>query len=218
MIYEFIKTFLLIFVAEMGDKTQILLMTCAARYSIVQVLIGIVVGVALNHGLAIVIGTYISNIIDFNLLQIFAGIIFIVFGLLALEDDNDENNKTTTLKCGPILAVAITFFVGELGDKTQLTAMTIAMESDYPFFVLIGSIAGMIIVGCVGIIIGTALTKRIPSYIIKIISGLIFIVFGLIKLFKTYNILIGNEIYQAILIIVLGFISFFLIANLMKNR
>ena len=218
MLHEFIKTFLLIFVAEMGDKTQILLMTCAARYSVIQVLVGIIAGVALNHGLAIIIGTYISNIIDLNLLQIFAGFIFVVFGLLALRSEIEENKNTKMLKCGPILAVAITFFVGELGDKTQLTAMTIAMESDYPFFVLMGSIAGMIVVGCVGIIIGTALTKRIPSYIIKIISGLIFIVFGVIKLFNTSNILMGNELYQGIIIVVLGFVSSFLIANLIMNR
>lgn len=217
MLHEFIKTFLLIFVAEIGDKTQVLLMTCAARYSVIQVLIGIIIGVALNHGLAIIIGTYISNIIDFNLLQIFAGTIFIVFGLFALMSDTEENEKTKTFKCGPILAVAITFFVGELGDKTQLTAMTIAMESNYPFFVLMGSIAGMLVVGCVGIIVGTALTKRISSYIIKIISGLIFIVFGLVKLFDTSNILVGNELYMGILIVVLGCILFFLITNLIMK-
>jgi putative Ca2+/H+ antiporter (TMEM165/GDT1 family) len=218
MIHEFIKTFILIFVAEMGDKTQILLMTCAARYSIIQVLFGIIVGVALNHGLAIIIGTYISNIINFDLLQIFAGIIFIVFGLLTLKVEKEDTKKSSTLKCGPILAVAITFFIGELGDKTQLTAMTIAMESSYPFLVLIGSIAGMIVVGCVGIIIGTALTKRIPSYIIKMISGLVFIIFGLIKLFNTSNAIIENVINQGIIIVTLGFISLFLITNLIINR
>nr|WP_312577617.1 TMEM165/GDT1 family protein [Sedimentibacter sp.] len=218
MLYEFIKTFLLIFVAEMGDKTQILLMTCAARYSVMQVLIGIIIGVAMNHGLAIIIGTYISNVIDMNLLQVFAGFIFIMFGLLALKRESDEDDKTRMLKCGPILAVAITFFIGELGDKTQLTAMTIAMESDYPFFVLIGSITGMIAVGCVGIIIGTALTKRISSYIIKVISGLVFIMFGVIKLFNTSNILIGNELYYGIAVVALGFITSILIANLIMNR
>jgi len=218
MLHEFIKAFLLIFVAEMGDKTQILLMACATRYTILQVQIGITLGVALNHGLAIVIGTYIANIINFNLVQIFAGIVFIIFGLLALVNDVDENEKIKIFKCGPILAVAITFFVGELGDKTQLTAMTLAMESEYPFFVLMGSIVGMLVVGFVGIIIGTALTKRIPSYIIKIISGLIFIVFGLIKLFNTSDILIGSELYQGMLIIALGFVSLYLITNLIMNR
>lgn len=218
MIYEFIKTFLLIFVAEMGDKTQILLMTCAARYSIIQVLIGIIIGVSLNHGLAIIIGTYISNIINIDILQIFAGAIFIVFGLFALKDEDNGKEKTKILKCGPVLTVAGTFFIGELGDKTQLTAMTIAMESNYPFVVLIGSIAGMIVIGFIGIIVGTALTKKLPSYIIKIISGLIFIVFGLIKLLNTSYIFIGNEFNQGILIIALGFVSLFLIVNLIMNR
>ena len=218
MIYEFIKTFFLIFVAEMGDKTQILLMTCAARYSIIQVLFGIIIGVALNHGLAIIIGSYIANIININILQIFAGAIFVIFGLFAFKDDDNEEGKTKALRCGPVLTVAGTFFIGELGDKTQLTAMTIAMESNYPFVILMGSIAGMIVVGCMGIIIGTALTKRVPPYIIKIISGLIFIVFGLIKLFSTSYIFIGNEFNQGILIIALGFASCYLITNLIMNR
>jgi len=218
MIYEFLKTFLLIFVAEIGDKTQILLMTCAARYSIIQVLFGILIGVALNHGLAIIIGTYISNIINIEVLQVFAGAIFVIFGLFALNNEDDEEANTKAVKCGAVLTVAGTFFIGELGDKTQLTAMTIAMESDYPFIVLLGSIAGMIVVGCMGIIIGTALTKRVPSYIIKIISGLIFIVFGLAKLFNTSYIFIGNEFNQGLLISALGFISLFLIAKLIMNR
>lgn len=218
MIYEFLKTFLLIFVAEIGDKTQILLMTCAARYSIIQVLLGIIIGVALNHGLAIIIGTYISNIIEIEILQVFAGAIFVIFGLFALNNYADEERNTKSLKCGAVLTVAGTFFIGELGDKTQLTAMTIAMESDYPFVVLLGSIVGMIVVGCMGIIIGTALTKRVPSYIIKIISGLIFIVFGLVKLFNTSYFFIGNEFNQGILITALGLVSLYLIANLIMNR
>jgi len=218
MIYEFIKAFLLIFIAEMGDKTQILLMTCAARFSIIQVLIGITIGVALNHGLAIIIGTYISNIIEINILQNFAGAIFIIFGIFALKNENNEEEGTKALKCGPVLTVAGTFFIGELGDKTQLTAMTIAMESNYPFIILMGSIVGMIVIGCIGIIVGSALTKRLPSYIIKTISGLIFIVFGLLKLLSNSYIFIGNEFNQGILIITLGFASLYLIVNLIMNR
>jgi putative Ca2+/H+ antiporter (TMEM165/GDT1 family) len=68
-----------------------------------------------------------------------------------------------------------------MGDKTQLTAMTLAMEAQYPVLVLGGSITGMLAIGLVGIIIGTALTKFIPSNIIKIISGLVFIIFGLMR-------------------------------------
>lgn len=217
MLQEFVKAFFLIFIAEMGDKTQVLLMTCAARYSILQVIIGILIGVSLNHGLAIIIGIYISNIIANDFIQICAGIIFILFGLYSFKND-EEKHQDRTLKCGPIIAVAATFFLGELGDKTQLTAMTIAMESKYPFIVLLGSIAGMITVGCLGIIIGTALTKKVPSYIIKMISGLIFIAFGLIELFAKSFLFVCNPMNQGILLVTTFFISLFLIRKLIMNK
>lgn len=216
MLQEFIKAFLLIFVSEMGDKTQVLLLTCAARYSIIHVLWGIFFGVALNHGLAILIGMYLSNLISSELLHIATGIIFIIFGISAFREENEDMEKTI-LKCGPVLTVAGTFFLGELGDKTQLTAMTIAMESDYPMIILAGSIAGMLAVGFMGIIIGSALTKIVPSYIIKSLSGLIFIIFGSVKL-HTLKIFVNKPINQGIYTTVAIFLIAYLIKNLTYRR
>ena len=75
MVKEFLETFILVFVAEMGDKTQLLLMTLAAKYSVIQVLAGIFLGVLINHGSAVFIGCLISNITDEYILQLFAGFI-----------------------------------------------------------------------------------------------------------------------------------------------
>lgn len=180
---EFLEAFLLVFLAEVGDKTQLMLMTLAAKYTVIQMLLGILLGVTLNHGAAVVIGCYLSTCIEASLLQYFAGFIFIVFGMLTIiYDDEDEKNRS--FKFGPILTTALTFLLGEMGDKTQLTAMTLAMESQHPAMVLVGSVSGMLAIGMVGIIIGTALTKSIPSNIIKIVSGLVFIIFGLMRFVK----------------------------------
>lgn len=177
---EFIEALVLVFVAEVGDKTQLMLMTLAAKYTIMQMLLGILLGVTINHGAAVVIGCCLSSIIDSRLLQFFAGFIFIVFGIITIVYD-DENEKRKNYKFGPVLTTALTFLLGEMGDKTQLTAMTLAMEAQYPLLVLAGSVTGMLAIGMVGIIIGTALTKYIPSNIIKIISGLVFIIFGVMR-------------------------------------
>lgn len=217
MIYEFLKAFSLIFISEIGDKTQILLMTCAARYTIMQVLVGIFIGVALNHGLAIAIGMYLSNIIEGEIIHACAGAIFIVFGLYSYREEPEEKQKKMFC-CGPVLAVAGTFFLGELGDKTQLTALTVAMDSDNPFLILSGSIAAMISVGFIGIIIGTTLTKKVPSYIIKIISGTIFIIFGLVKIFSVSDLFVCNPINQGIILIGIFLISIYLIQKLLMNR
>lgn len=177
---EFIEALVLVFVAEVGDKTQLMLMTLATKYTVMQMLLGILLGVTVNHGAAVVIGCYLSNVIDEKLLQFFAGFIFIAFGVLTIAFD-DENEKSRSFKFGPVLTTALTFLLGEMGDKTQLTAMTLAMQAQYPAFVLAGSVTGMLAIGTIGIIIGTALTKYIPSNIIKMISGLVFIIFGVMR-------------------------------------
>lgn len=218
MLIEFIKTFLLIFVAELGDKSQFLVMTCAAKYSPKQVFAGMFIGIILNHSVAIIVGNCVSNIIETYLLQIFTGAIFILFGFLSFVNEKDESCSNKYYKCGPVLTVAITFLLAELGDKTQLTAMTISMESQYPFIVLLGSTLGMMTIGLIGIIIGTTLTKHIPSYIMKTISGIIFIIFGIVKIFASCNIFINNITYQAIFITTICLISFFQISKLVMNK
>lgn len=180
MFEEFLEAFVLVFVAEVGDKTQLMLMTLAAKYTVVQMLSGILLGVAVNHGAAVAIGCCLSSVIEGELLQAFAGFIFVVFGILTIVFD-DEDEKSRSFKFGPILTTALTFMLGEIGDKTQLTAMTLAMEAQNPASVLAGSVTGMLAIGMVGIIIGTTLTKYVPSNIIKTISGLVFIIFGLMR-------------------------------------
>lgn len=217
MIQELIKTLLLVFIAEIGDKTQLLLITCAARFSIIQVLIGIIIGVFLNHGLAILIGTYISNIINSDFLQIVAGIIFIIFGLITLlSNGKEEESNNQFINCGPVLTVATAFFLGELGDKTQLTAMTIAMEAKYPLLILAGSIVGMLLVGLIGIIIGTTLTKKVSSNIIRLVSAIAFIAFGVAKISTKIkiNLFECSPLYMGIYILLIFFASLYLLGQL----
>jgi putative Ca2+/H+ antiporter (TMEM165/GDT1 family) len=180
MLGEFVEAFVLVFFAEVGDKTQLMLMTLAAKYTVIQMLLGILLGVTINHGAAVIIGCCLSNVIEGGLLQLFAGFIFIVFGILTILYDEDEK-EAKSFRLGPMLTTALTFLLGEMGDKTQLAAMTLAMEAQYPYMVLGGSVSGMLAIGFVGIIIGSTLTKFVPSNIIKIISGLIFILFGLMR-------------------------------------
>lgn len=182
MISEAIKAFLLVFAAEMGDKSQIIAMTFATQFKKRQVLMGVALAAILNHGLAIVLGRYISKVIPLNTIQIFAGFLFIVFGILSLKDEELEDVETKK-SLGPILTVAIAFFVGELGDKTQLTAMTLASESTYPFFILLGTSSAMIVTSGLGILVGSKIGDKIPEVLVKIVSSLVFIGFGAAKLY-----------------------------------
>ncbi|HZK34484.1 MAG TPA: TMEM165/GDT1 family protein, partial [Bacillota bacterium] len=180
---EFIKAFALIFVAEMGDKTQILAMAFATKYSMGKVLLGILVGSALNHGLAVLLGSYISNTVSTNIIQVVAGLIFIAFALWTLRlDYQDAKEENQRVKLGPVLTVAIAFFIGELGDKTQLTAITLSVDAQYPWIVLLGTVLGMITTGALGIFVGRKLGDRIPELAVKLVASALFMAFGIGKL------------------------------------
>lgn len=186
MVQEMIKAFLLIFIAEMGDKTQILAMAFATRYPVRKVLMGIGAGVLLNHGLAVVLGSYLSQVVPINTIQMIAGAAFIGFALWTLKPEKEEEEeKEPRLRFGPAATVALAFFMGELGDKTQLTAITLSADAAYPLMVLAGTVSGMVATGALGIFIGRKLGDRIPEVGIKILAASIFMFFGLQKLYQT---------------------------------
>lgn len=180
---EFIKSLILILMAEMGDKTQILAMAFATKYDVKKVLTGIFIGAFLNHGLAVIFGSYVSKFMPIGIVQTIAGILFIGFALWTLRAQEDEDEEGASEKYGPVVTVAMAFFIGELGDKTQLAAITLASDALFPIFVLMGTVTGMVITGGFGIIIGSRLGKRVPEVTIKVASACIFMIFGVVKLY-----------------------------------
>lgn len=183
---EYIKSFLLIFIAEMGDKTQILAMAFATQYPVKKVLLGIFFGVLLNHGLAVAMGSLLSTMIPMNVIQMTAGFAFIVFAFWTLKPEKTEEEDAGGDKTyGPVLTVATAFFIGELGDKTQLTAITLSVDAAYPLLILAGTLSGMIVTGGMGIFIGKKLGDKIPEFTIKLLAAGVFIVFGAGKLLQT---------------------------------
>lgn len=184
-IQEIIRAFMLIFIAEMGDKTQILAMAFATRYPVRKVLIGIGLGAFLNHGLAVVLGNYLSRVIPISTVQMIAGIAFIGFALWTLKPEQEEADKEAKVEFGPVATVAMAFFLGELGDKTQLTAITLAADSTSPMTILAGTVLGMVATGALGIYIGKKLGDKIPELGIKVLASCVFAFFGVQKLLQT---------------------------------
>lgn len=212
MLLEFIKALFLIFVAELGDKSQILAMVFATKYKVRYVLFGVFVGALLNHSLAVILGTYLSDVIPLGLIQLLAGLLFVFFGIWSLKlEDDEEGEDVGEIKYGPILTVAFAFFIGELGDKTQLATITLSTETSYPLVLLCGTVSGMVLTGAIGIWIGRKLGDKIPELILKIVSAIVFIFFGSLKL---YDILPGEYTTMPILIVyfsILGSLSYVLI-------
>lgn len=186
IIKEIFQAFILIFIAEMGDKTQILALAFATRYPVRKVIFGIFIGSLLNHGLAVALGSYMSNFLPMGTIQIIAGFAFVGFSLWTLKSDNDDNDDIEQkTKFGPIITVALAFFIGELGDKTQLTAITLATNAFFPFAVVIGTVSGMLVTGGLGIYIGKKLGDRVPEFGIKIIAASVFLFYGIVKLYQS---------------------------------
>ncbi|NLY42638.1 MAG: TMEM165/GDT1 family protein [Clostridiaceae bacterium] len=205
---EILKAFMLIFIAEMGDKTQILAMAFATKFPVKKVLLGIFLGAFLNHGMAVALGSYISGYIPVNVVQITAGAAFIGFSIWTLKsEDSEDEDEGQKFKSGPVLTVALAFFIGELGDKTQLTAITLAADTAYPLYVLCGTVLGMVVTGGIGIIIGKKLGDKMPEFAVKILAASVFMFFGISKLYRSiprqYITLQSVSIFSVIILILI---------------
>lgn len=184
MILEIVRAFGFIFIAEMGDKSQLLAIAFATKYDIKKVLLGVFLGAFLNHSIAVFLGNLFSNLMPTNTISIIAGLAFIMFAIWSLKISNNDSAVSKKTKYGPVFTVASAFFIGELGDKTQFAAITLAASSKYPLYILIGTVSGMLVTGAIAIYIGIKLGSKIPDFFMKLGASVIFFVFGYIKLYS----------------------------------
>lgn len=215
-----IHALLFVVVAEMGDKTQLLAMAMAGKYKVKQVMIGVFIATVLNHALAVATGNILGNVIPMNIVNIVAGISFLVFGLWTLRGDKIDEEDKKKSKFGPIVTVAIAFFIAEMGDKTQLMTIAIAAENSQPIFVLMGTIIGMMIADGIGIIGGAWMAKHIPEMYIKWGAGVIFMFFGALSLYKSVPDTMINPINIILFAVILGFFIYLFgvkFTNIKKN-
>ncbi len=186
-LFAFLFSALAITLAEMGDKTQLIAMAFATKYKTTKVLIGVFIATIINQALAVVVGSYITRFETAEAwIQAIASLSFIFFGLWTIHGDKLGDDGTKPSKFGAILTVSITFFIAELGDKTQLATIALATKfPDNPIEILMGTTIGMLIANALGIFLGVVMCKRIPERTIKLVSAGAFILFGLIGSYQT---------------------------------
>ncbi|GAB6171819.1 TMEM165/GDT1 family protein [Paradesulfitobacterium aromaticivorans] len=175
----------MVVLAEMGDKTQLLAMAFATRFRAGAVLWGVFIATVLNHALAVVVGSYLGSSINLQLVQTLAAASFIIFGLWTIRGDTLAGEDKRKIIFGPIMTVAVAFFIAEMGDKTQLATVALAAKYSSPLATLMGTTVGMLIADGLGIYIGVVAGKRIPEKAVKWISAMIFILFGLVGLYTS---------------------------------
>ena len=172
-----------IFVAELGDKSQLMAMTFATRYRARDVLIGISLATLLTHLISVGIGFWIGDAFAQyqGPIAIAAGIAFFIFALWTLRGDeltDDEAAKVRNSTGAAIFAVGVAFFLAELGDKTMLATITLATQNGW-FGTWIGSTLGMVLADALAIGVGAVLGKQLPEKVIKYGAAFLFAVFGL---------------------------------------
>ena len=207
MILDYFSAALLIFFAEMGDKTQFLAMAFATKYPVRKILIGVAIGSFLNHGLAMVLGKGLMSVMPKEMIGFAAGWMFLFFAFKSLNVE-DESLEESPSKYGPVLTVGIAFFLGELGDKTQLAALGLSVGSGHILVTLLGTVTGMVLTSSIGILIGLKLGRKIPEDKLKLSAFLIFIVFGVQKLYSSYLNLLQPLILVGLGLLLLGLMYF----------
>lgn len=179
----FLLSAAVIFMAELGDKSQLMAMTFATRYSVRQVLIGITAATALVHLASVGIGRFVGTAFAGSqwIISIVAGIAFLIFAAWTMRGDtltDEEAEKAKHSRGAAILAVGTAFFLAELGDKTMLATITLATQEEW-FGTWIGSTLGMVAADALAIGVGAVLGKRLPERVIKIAAALAFLAFGI---------------------------------------
>lgn len=189
-IYTFFITFCIVFIAELGDKTQLLVLSFSSKSKISNILIGIALGTLLSHGLAIFFGGSIgalSNVHFKFYLDLFTYTSFIILGIIGFlpnknSCDNCNNSfleKISSLKINYIFIVALCIFVGEIGDKTFLASLGLGIQyPNYKLPLILGCICGMVLSNLIAIIFGKLLSSKFNSKIIETLSNIIFLIFG----------------------------------------
>ncbi|HYH94045.1 MAG TPA: TMEM165/GDT1 family protein [Candidatus Saccharimonadales bacterium] len=189
----FLLSFAVIFVAELGDKSQLMALAFATRYRAIDVLVGITAATLLVHLGSVVLGATVAAALPTDLITILAGLAFFAFAGWTLRGDSldaEEESKAARTTGSIILAVGTAFFLAELGDKTMLATITLATREE-PVGTWLGSTAGMVAADAIAIGIGKVLGTRLPERWVRYGAAAAFAIFGLILLLDGLGILGG---------------------------
>lgn len=170
--------------AEIGDKTQLLAFILAARFKKpLPIMLGILVATLINHGLAGLLGAWITATVSPEILRWILGLSFIGMAIWTMIPDKIEQEETWIAgKFGIFGATLITFFLAETGDKTQIATITMAAHYGTPFMVVMGTTLGMLIADIPAVFAGEKLATRIPMKLVHSIAATVFALLGVATL------------------------------------
>ncbi|MDE6214083.1 MAG: TMEM165/GDT1 family protein [Lachnospiraceae bacterium] len=195
----FLTVFATIFIAEMGDKTQLLLVAMAGKYKISHILTGTWFATVVLNLLAVAVGAALGSYLDMRLIKLAAGLAFFWFAYSTLEEsDEEESEKEFRHGFGPAAAIFLSFFLGELGDKTQLSGITLAAayvggDMRNACYVFLGCTLGLILADLIGLLAGLFLKSKMPTGLLNNLSFVIFSFFGVASIREAFEMIFDNS-------------------------
>ncbi|SPM39717.1 hypothetical protein MNAB215_1906 [Mycobacterium numidiamassiliense] len=175
-----------VFLAELGDRSQLITMTYALRYRWWIVLTGVAIAAFLAHGVSVTIGHFLGAALPARPLAFVSALAFLAFAVWAWREGatGDDDVSTGDQPRFALLAVISSFFLAEISDKTSLATLMLASDHDL-IGVLIGSTVGMVCADALAIAVGVLLHRRLPRQLLHVLASLLFLMFGLWILLDT---------------------------------
>lgn len=191
LLYPFLIAFLFVFISELGDKTQLLVLSFSSKIKPVFILFGVAIGSFFSHGIAILFGSSIGLLQNewlHQLLEIVTYSTFLLFGIFSFLPKKEEKGsskkesfltKLSSLGIGYVFMIAFSIMVGELGDKTFLASLGLGISyPSYKISLILGAILGMVVSDSIAIIFGKLLNQYISESLMQKLSGVLFLIFG----------------------------------------
>jgi putative Ca2+/H+ antiporter (TMEM165/GDT1 family) len=181
-VHAFLLSLGIIFVAELGDKSQLMALAFAARYRALPILIGISLATAVVHAVSVGVGAALGVALPLRAINIVSALSFFAFAAWTVRgdrlDDDDVARVDRSMRSA-VLAASVAFFLAELGDKTMLATITLATTEGW-FGTWLGSTLGMVAADALAIVVGAVLGKKLPERVIKYGAAALFAIFGLL--------------------------------------
>lgn len=172
-----------VILAEIGDKTQLLALILAARFHrSVPIVLGILVATVVNHALAGAVGNYLATLFSPETLRWILAAGFWAMGIWILipdKEDGEALENSRIQKMGAFAATVVTFFLAEMGDKTQIATVALAAQFQSAFWVVVGTTIGMLIADVPAVYLGDKVCSKLPMKWIRLACALLFAVLGL---------------------------------------
>ena len=186
LFYPFLVSFILIFISELGDKTQLLVLSFSTKDKAKNILLGVALGSLFSHGIAIFFGSKLGSFQNETFqfyMEIFTYISFLLFGILGFIPKTCFFQKISNFKSNYVFVIALNIALGELGDKTFLASVGLGLQyPNYKLPLVLGVVLGMVASNSIALFFGKFLGNKFNPKLIEFLSNLLFVLFGIVGL------------------------------------